>query len=323
MSYFNFKPYVPVAKRRAQAETGKSRLEKKLGRQLQPVRSEGRKLAQTWWGKAWNQNLESYSDYANRLPRGRSYLSNGSVLDLQITQGKITALVQGSDSSPYEICITIAPLAAQHRKTLTKACAGKLQDVQQLLAGKFPTELGQLFLTKGKGLFPANKEIHIQCDCPDWAGLCKHAAATLYGVGVRLDQSPELFFTLRGLAMEEMIGHVVQKEAQALAHKADHADLTGTLVMDDNALAQLFDIDLAHAEFTPEHQPTPRKTAKKSAVKKITAPKTAAKKKVAKKAPPQAARPQATAAKAPQKIVKLSTKKTMGKKKTVAKASRT
>src|SRR6516165_2714205 len=94
--WFGFRPYVPVAQRRAQAAREVAKRQKK-GQTVSPVVIEGRAIATTFWGKAWCDNLESYSDFANRLPRGRTYVRNGSVIDLQITPGQIKALVSGSE----------------------------------------------------------------------------------------------------------------------------------------------------------------------------------------------------------------------------------
>jgi len=244
--FFGFKPYVSVAKRRANAEKSQAKLQQKLGRPLQSVQSQGRKMVKNWWGIAWNKNLESYSDFSNRLPRGRSYLSNGSVLDLHVTAGKISALVQGSNRTPYKIEVTISPLSSKVRKHLINACAGKLQDMRQLLEGRFPEELGREFLSKGKGLFPSDKEIHFECSCPDWANLCKHVAATLYGVGVLLDTKPELLFTLRGLSLEDLVGRLVKTETAALVAKTTKRKVKAkdVLDLDDSAISKLFAIDL-------------------------------------------------------------------------------
>jgi uncharacterized Zn finger protein len=71
-----------------------SKLTKKTGQLTSPVMLESRKIAHTFWGKAWCDNLEAYSDFANRLPRGRTYVRNGSVVDLQIGPGSVTARVR-------------------------------------------------------------------------------------------------------------------------------------------------------------------------------------------------------------------------------------
>jgi uncharacterized Zn finger protein len=294
--YFGFKPYVSVAERRSNAEKGRGNLEKKLGRPLNPVQSKGRKLALQWWGIAWNKNLESYSDYANRLPRGRSYLGNGSVLDLHIEAGKIFGMVQGSDTSPYEIKIEISQLHDKVLKNLVSACKGKLQDVRELLEGKFPQELGSQFLSKGTGLFPSNKEIRIKCDCPDYAELCKHAAASMYGVGVLLDSQPELLFALRGIDLDDFVGDLVQSETKSMVQKAKiPSKQSGVLDLDDSSLSALFGLDVVS-------EPAVAKKPAKKQIKKIIFKAT---KKVVKKA----------VKKIVKKVAKKAVKKTVAKPK--------
>ncbi len=211
----NYPPYVPVAERQAKARRQAEKLRKKTGN-LQPISVSGRILARSWWGKSWNQNLERYSDYANRLPRGRSYLTNGMVLDLQIEKETIRGIVAGSSAEPYQVTIRIQAISDANWKDLVQKAMGKIETMQALLEGKFPEELKDIFFTKEAGLFPSPKEIKLDCSCPDWAVMCKHVAAVMYGVGVRLDISPELFFTLRGVNMDDLIGQVVKKEAEDL-----------------------------------------------------------------------------------------------------------
>src|SRR5258708_6518956 len=94
--YYGFKPYVSVAQRQAKAKREMARLAKK-GQKIEPIQIEGRKIADSFWGKAWCDNLESYSDFSNRLPRGRTYVRNGSVVNLHIEPGTVTAHVSGSE----------------------------------------------------------------------------------------------------------------------------------------------------------------------------------------------------------------------------------
>lgn len=215
MRYGGFPPYVSVAERRAKALRQAEKLIKKLGR-LEPVAVDGRTLARSWWGKSWNQNLERYSDFANRLPRGRSYLSNGMVLDLRIEKEMIKGIVAGTASTSYQITIRIQAISTPAWKRLVEKAMGKIETLQSLLAGKFPEDLKGLFFAKDSGLFPAPNEIKLDCSCPDWATMCKHVAAVLYGVGARLDVSPELFFTLRGVNMDALISQVAKKETEKL-----------------------------------------------------------------------------------------------------------
>ena len=197
-----YPPYVPVAERRRKAEREAKRLAKK-GRTLSPVVLEGRTIASTFWGKAWCDNLESYSDYENRLPRGRSYVRNGSVVDLQIAPGKVTALVSGSEL--YRIEIAIKPLAAARFAAIAKECAGQIDSAIELLRGKISAGVMAIMTRPGGGLFPTPAEIDLDCSCPDYAGLCKHLAAVLYGVGARLDSKPELLFVLRGVDHADLV----------------------------------------------------------------------------------------------------------------------
>lgn len=202
MSWYSFRPYVSVTERRRKATQAAKKMAKG-GRSLSPVQLTGRAIAQTFWGKSWCTNLESYSDYANRLPRGRSYVRNGSVIDLRLDAGKVSALVQGS--SLYKIEIGITPLPKKPWEQFTSRCAGKVANLLDLLQGRLSKEILQEIATPGTGLFPAPKEIKLSCSCPDWADMCKHVAAVLYGVGARLDEKPELFFTLRGVDVQDLI----------------------------------------------------------------------------------------------------------------------
>src|SRR5258706_4483046 len=175
--WFAFRLYVPVAKRRAQAAREVEKRRKK-GQAVSPVVIEGRKIATTFWGKAWCDNLEAYSDYENRLPRGRTYVRNGSVVDLQISKGKVAARVAGSDL--YKIEIKIKPLAPALWKSIQAECAGKIDSLIELLQGKLSSAVMQIVTRRERGLFPTPKEIDMDCSCPDWADLCKHVAASLY-----------------------------------------------------------------------------------------------------------------------------------------------
>src|SRR5258707_13378569 len=129
MSWWSYRHYVPVAERRAKAIRKMGRLAKK-GQKFSPVKIIGRKIATTFWGKAWCNNLESYSDFSNRLPRGRTYVRNGSVLDLQIEPGEIKALVSGSEL--YKVAIAVEPLPQKAWRDIKARCAGQIGSVVEL-----------------------------------------------------------------------------------------------------------------------------------------------------------------------------------------------
>ncbi|HZU35712.1 MAG TPA: SWIM zinc finger family protein, partial [Gemmataceae bacterium] len=241
--WFSFRPYVPVHVRRAQAlrEVEKRR---KQGQSISPVVLQGRTIARTFWGKAWCENLESYSDYANRLPRGRTYVRNGSVVDLQIQGGKITALVSGS--SLYEVTIRITALPDKHWHNIKTRCAGAIGSLVELLQGRLSKHVMDIVTARADGLFPHPDEIKLACSCPDWAGMCKHVAAVLYGVGARLDSQPELLFRLREVDHVELVEEAVPPAGPATA--------TGKKTLAEDELAGVFGIELAE---TPAPEPSP------------------------------------------------------------------
>ncbi|HUC93269.1 MAG TPA: SWIM zinc finger family protein [Paenibacillus sp.] len=238
--YGGFPEYVPVAERRKQAQKSMEQLKKK-NPNIAPVIITGRRITRTWWGKSWCDNLERYSDYANRIGRGRSYVRNGAVVDLQMIQGKISALVQGSASKPYQVHIAIQPLSKDVWEAIIKNCAGKIDSLQELMEGKFPKALSDLFTAKGTGLFPAPKEITLQCSCPDSARMCKHVAAVLYGVGVRLDEDTALFFMLRNVNVEKLISETIIKKSHSLLEKSK---ARGRRVIDEADISGVFGIEI-------------------------------------------------------------------------------
>ncbi len=245
MSFYGWKPYESVASKRAKAKRQLETMSKK-GHNLEPVTVEGNKMALSWWGKAWNANLVRYSDYSNRIGRGRSYLRNGSVLDLKIEKGLITSLVQGSSTKPYEVEIKIDRISPKKLKTISRKCEKKIGSMQELLNGKFPKELEDVFMTKGDGLFPAPKEIKFNCSCPDWAHMCKHVAATLFGVGVKLDRDPSLFFKLRSVEMESLVSTVAEKQVKGLLRKKP---VKSSRIMDSDDLSDVFGVDMEEKAF--------------------------------------------------------------------------
>lgn len=192
--YSPWSDYVSVAQRRAQAGRRAAQLAKQ-GTPCRPVVIEGRSIARTFWGKAWCENLESYSDYASRLPRGRTYVRNGSVIDLAVEEGVVRALVSGSEI--YSVHITVKPQPASAWAALVAECTGAIGSLVELLQGRLSQSVMAVVTRPQGGLFPAPREIAFDCSCPDGAAMCKHVAAALYGVGARLDEQPELLFRLR------------------------------------------------------------------------------------------------------------------------------
>src|SRR5215469_3491188 len=235
MDYYGWRPYVSAAQRRGKALQEMARL-KKNGHLVSPVRIEGRTIVKTFWGKAWCENLERYSDYANRLPRGRTYVRNGSVLDLQISSGEINALVSGSQI--YKVAVKIAPVGTARWKSICTDCAGAIDSLIELLQGRLSKSVMERVCRQKTGLFPSPNEIQLSCSCPDWADLCKHVAAVLYGIGARLDQQPELIFRLHNVDEKELIARAGTALPQAKKVPAASKILGG------EDLSTLFGLDI-------------------------------------------------------------------------------
>lgn len=251
-----FAPYVSVGVRRAQAAREVTRL-KKSGHAVSPVTIAGTKIAMTFWGKAWCDNLERYSDFANRIPRGRTYVRNGSVIDLQVGAGRVEALVSGSEV--YRVAVDVAPVPARRWKDIRARSAGGIESLVELLQGRFSKGVMAHICEQGTGLFPAPKEIEFSCSCPDAAYMCKHVAAVLYGIGARFDHQPELLFRLRQVDEQELVAGVA-----AAAPLSLNAPRSGK-VLQDGDLEGIFGVELAAA---PKSKPAAAKTKVPSLTKR-------------------------------------------------------
>ena len=238
MDYGGWKPYVSVAARRKKAELAAAKATK-AGAVLSPIASYRGAIAKTFWGKAWCDNLERYSDYANRLPRGRTYVRNGSVIDLQITAGEVRAQVMGSRL--YTVAMTVAACPEKQWRAIGADCSGSIDSIVELLQGKLSTAVMERICKPGTGLFPAPKEITFNCSCPDWASMCKHVAAVLYGVGARFDQQPEFLFALRRVDANDLIRQVSTGLPESRKRPATRK------VLDDALVADVFGIEMAEA----------------------------------------------------------------------------
>jgi uncharacterized Zn finger protein len=247
MRWWNHRRAPSVSERRARTVRDRERLAKK-GRALSPVMISGRAIATSFWGKAWCENLESYRDYEYRLPRGRSYVRSGAVLDLVVAPGKITALVSGSRPQPYEVDIQIKRLAPASWARVKAECAGEVGSLIELLEGRLSARVMRVVTHREQGLFPKPAEIEMNCSCPDWATMCKHVAAVMYGIGARLDREPQLLFALRQRDHGELI-------AAATARKVTRRS-AGRKTLDEESLAGVFGIELQ------EGSPAPRSPAK-------------------------------------------------------------
>ena len=268
MRWYGWKPYVPVAARRARALKKMETLRKK-GLDIKPVEIDGRKIVRTFWGAAWCDHLESFSDYENRLPRGRTYIRNGSVCHLDIAKGKITAMVSGSRL--YTVKVAIKPLSSKKWKDVKERCAGQIGSLLELLQGRLSQNVMSVVTDRKNGLFPLSGEIGLHCSCPDWAVMCKHVAAVLYGVGARLDKQPELLFLLRGVDHEELISAEVSMATAVAGIKGSRRRIA------DDDLSDVFGIEMSEEVTPAKTQPLPHR--KKAVPKSKKAPKVGVKRK--------------------------------------------
>lgn len=267
MSYGSWKPYVSVAERRKKAEKAAAKAVKS-GAQLAPIAAYRGAISKTFWGKAWCDNLEHYSDYANRLPRGRTYVRNGSVIDLQLSRGEVRAQVMGS--SLYRVEISVAALPEASWQAIVADCAGSIDSLVALLQGRLSEAVMARISQPGKGLFPAPSEITLRCSCPDWADMCKHVAAVLYGVGARLDNQPELLFGLRSVDAGALVAQAGAGLPSAAKPPAKRR------LLDDAMLADVFGLEMTENEAPAPNLSPPASAAKKPAAKSRTTPASAA-----------------------------------------------
>jgi uncharacterized Zn finger protein len=250
--YYGFRPYVSVAERRRTAAR-EMKKRRKEGHPVSPVVIEGRTIARTFWGKAWCDNLERYSDFSNRLPRGRTYVRNGSVVDLQIAPGEVGALVSGSEI--YTVTVKVSAVPKARWTSICTDCAGAIDSLVELLQGRFSTGVMDRICRQTTGLFPAPAEIQFSCSCPDWASMCKHVAAVLYGTGSRLDDQPELLFKLRKVDEKDLIAKA--GGGLPLSKKGPAREK----VLATGGLSELFGLDMGASieEPLPDAAPAPNK----------------------------------------------------------------
>jgi uncharacterized Zn finger protein len=258
VDYWGWPPYVSVAERRLRAAREMEK-RRKQGHPVAPVIIAGRTIVKTFWGKAWCDNLERYSDFANRLPRGRTYVRNGSVIDLQISAGTIKALVSGSRI--YQVSVKVTPVSKARWKAICTDCAGGIDSLVELLQGRFSKGVMERICRQNTGLFPSPKEIRLSCSCPDWAEMCKHVAAVLYGIGARLDEQPELLFRLHAVKEAELIAQA--GTALPLAKQAP----AGSKVLASDDLSDIFGLEMAADGGTKPKAPKARAGKKADAAR--------------------------------------------------------
>ena len=262
MSWGQWGPYVSVGEKLNKAAKKATALAKKQKREPSPVKVQGRNIAKTFWGKAWCDNLTAYQDYSNRLPRGATYVRNGSVVDLVIHPKKIEAIVAGSD--PYTVKIEITALDSKRWKAIRSECSESIDSLLDLLSGKLSDGVMKRLTDQKTGLFPAPREIKMSCSCPDYSSCCKHLAAVMYGIGARLDSQPELLFLLRGVDHQELVSQAI-----AAGNLDRELSTSGSGGLDSNDLGAIFGIQLDSVASEVAKPAKKKRTPKKAAAEPV------------------------------------------------------
>ena len=216
-----------------------------------PVETSGmtkQEICSSWWGKSWCENLERYAEWANRINLGRGYARKGAVVDLKINGGDIHAFVFGSRSDPYEVKVKIYPIPFKRQQEIEKFAAGRIQNLEELISGNFPEGLKDIFFQKGV-LFPRPDEIDFSCTCADMSYMCRHVIAALYGIGVRLDSNPLIFFEMRGIDTEKFISNIVNGKIEKMLANVNNYS---PRILKDADLIELFNVDIDEQEMKPQ-----------------------------------------------------------------------
>lgn len=262
--YYRFGEYVSVEQKRKKAEKLVEKL-REQGQQPKPVAAFKGKMAATFWGKSWCDNLEAYADFENRLGRGRSYARSGCVCHLDIEHGAVKALVSGSDL--YTLTVRVKPLTEERWREVCARCAGQVGSLLELLQGKISRQVMEIMCDPATGIFPSPAEIAFDCSCPDWASMCKHVAATLYGIGRRLDAEPDLLFVLRGVNAENLIPASLDFTRNSQSDSLDDDDLGAIFGIDMDMDAQIAPTPISGLPDRPKSSAkarTPRKNPAKA-----------------------------------------------------------
>ena len=207
----------------------------------------------TWWGQRWIGALESLgAAYANRLPRGRTYARKGTVHDLLVAPGGVTAQVAGSRPRPYKVAIRLPVFTASQWETVTAALAGQIRHAAALLDGRMPEDVDDVLATCGLSFFPHARELSTTCSCPDAANPCKHVAAVHYVLAQAFDADPFLLPTLRGRDRAALLAALRGARTGVAADDAGHPDGEG-VAFSALCAAALFDArgDLAATAVHP------------------------------------------------------------------------
>ncbi len=141
----------------------------------------------------------------------------------------------------YDVKVTVGPVPRARWSAICKDCSSAIDSLIELLQGRFSKGVMTRLCNEKTGLFPSPKDILFTCSCPDWASMCKHVAAVLYGIGARLDHQPELLFTLRKVEQQDLIANAGSDLSKT------HKRPAGARVLASDDLSGMFGIEMASA----------------------------------------------------------------------------
>ena len=158
-----------------------------------------RPITKTWWGEKWLDALKGV-DYANRIGRGKTYANTGRVYDIIINDNLALAKVKGNYQSFYNVSVEFKQFSQSEKNTIIKAIYENPTVMSALLNRKLPREVYDLLKSQNVNVFPtSHRDLNTDCNCPDYATICKHIAGLVYMIALEIDKDPFLIFKLRGL----------------------------------------------------------------------------------------------------------------------------
>jgi uncharacterized Zn finger protein len=186
-------------------------------------------VARTWWSQRFLSVLESLG-VGGRLSRGRSYARAGQIVSLNVDVGGAVAQVQGSRPRPYQVRIGVPAFGKSEWAAVAQALADDASYAAALLNGEMPRDIERVFEAVGLSLFPANeRDLAMDCSCPDYAVPCKHLAAVCYVLAERFDADPFQILALRGRHREALLEELRARRAAAAPAPTAGEDLASVM----------------------------------------------------------------------------------------------
>lgn len=145
-----------------------------------------------WWSRQLVELIEA-PGLERELRRGRAYAEEGRVSSLQISTGRVSALVQGTRPRPYRVRLEIIPLSDEQWSHIVAEIVDAPGVWSALIGGSMPR------VARSWRVVPREPiEIGISCSCPVRDLFCKHSAAAVIELAKRSATDPFLVMGWRG-----------------------------------------------------------------------------------------------------------------------------